>query len=165
MLKDVVSCQICRTGWQSISDQKYGSTVASFWVLVTFLASWGFTRCGPFDKICLSRILGDSSYSIQSWKQRIQMCENVKYCFFLGGIEIFNWFLFRHDLPKYRCSHANWKGNSMNFSMSTRKSTFCHILPEKNPIKDLHPTKKKKKRQYFWIFTHLYPLLPQLYWI
>ena len=47
-----------------------------------------FTRCGPFDLICLSRFLGDSLYSIQLWKQRIQMCENAKilaFFFFLGG--------------------------------------------------------------------------------
>ena len=32
---DYYAKYVC-TGWQSISDQKYGSTVASFWILVTF---------------------------------------------------------------------------------------------------------------------------------
>ena len=31
--------------------------MTSFWVFVTFLANWIITRCGPIDKICLSRSL------------------------------------------------------------------------------------------------------------
>ena len=62
-----------------------------------------------------------------------------KYWYSLGGVEIFNHAFLRHDLTKQRCSCPHWKGNSMNFSMSTRTSIFSQILPEKNPIKDLYP--------------------------
>ena len=41
-----------------------------------------------------------------------------KWCF-IGGVEIGNRIFLRHDLTKYRGSCAHWKGNSMNFSMST----------------------------------------------
>ena len=50
-------------------DQKYFLTETPFWALTTFYASWGLTRCGPFDKIWLIcfRVTSYSNYSHESW--------------------------------------------------------------------------------------------------
>ena len=45
------------TGWRLMIDQKYDFTVTPFWPLRTFYAYGGHTRCGPFNKICLSSFL------------------------------------------------------------------------------------------------------------
>ena len=44
------------------------------------------------------------------------------------------------------------KGYFVTFSMSTRTSTFCQILPEKNLIKDFNPLKKEENPPIFLHF-------------
>ena len=54
------------------------------------------------------------------------------------------------------------KVQEISFPVITKTSTFCQKMPEKNPVKDTYPLKKKKKTQKFVQFKNLYPLLLRL---
>ena len=45
------------TGSSRSPDAKWLLVASKIWVPVTYWAHWGLTRCGPFDKICLSSFL------------------------------------------------------------------------------------------------------------